>query len=70
MTYLYARPRPRARLLPSVLAVVLLAGCAPPRVGGTGQALRIAHHHVIQVFNLDRPEHAERVSRHCAREAR
>jgi len=27
--YLYAWPRPRARLLPSVLAVVLLAGCAP-----------------------------------------
>jgi len=35
------------------------------RVGGTGQALRIAHHHGIQVFNLARPEHAERLSRHC-----
>jgi hypothetical protein len=40
------------------------------RVGGTGQALRIAHHHGIQVFNLARPEHAERLSRHCASEAR
>lgn len=40
------------------------------RVGGTGQALRIAHHHGIPVFNLARPEHAERVSRHCAGEAR
>ena len=35
------------------------------RVGGTGQALRIAHHHGIAVFNLARPEHVERVSRHC-----
>lgn len=40
------------------------------RVGGTGQALRIAHHHAIQVFNLARPEHAERLSRHCASDAR
>jgi hypothetical protein len=40
------------------------------RVGGTGQALRIAHHHGIQVFNLARPEHAERLSRHCPLDAR
>jgi hypothetical protein len=40
------------------------------RVGGTGQALRIAHHYGIQVFNLARPEHAERLTRHCASEAR
>lgn len=31
------------------------------RVGGTGQALRIAHHHGISVFNLARPEHLTRV---------
>ncbi len=36
------------------------------RVGGTGQALRIAHHHGIAVFNLARADHAERVSRCCA----
>ncbi len=35
-------------------------------VGGTGQALRIAHEHAIPVFNLARPEHAERVLRCCA----
>jgi hypothetical protein len=35
------------------------------RVGGTGQALRIAHHHGIAIINLARPEHVERVSRHC-----
>jgi hypothetical protein len=40
------------------------------RVGGTGQALRIAHHHAIQVFNLARPEHAKRLSQHCTGEAR
>jgi hypothetical protein len=34
-------------------------------VGGTGQALRIAHHHGIAIFNLARPKHAERLSRHC-----
>lgn len=31
------------------------------RVGGTGQALRIAHHHDIRVFNLARAEHSKRV---------
>jgi hypothetical protein len=36
------------------------------RVGGTGQALRIAYEHAIPVFNLARPEHAERVLRCCA----
>lgn len=36
------------------------------RVGGTGQALRIAHGHAIPVFNLARPEHAERVIRRFA----
>jgi len=35
------------------------------RVGGTGQALRIAHHHRIPIFNLARPEHVKRLSRHC-----
>ena len=35
------------------------------RVGGTGQALRIAHHHGIAIFNLARPEHVERLSPHC-----
>ena len=40
------------------------------RVGGTGQALRIAHYHGIAVFNLARPEHAERLSRHCPLDAR
>jgi hypothetical protein len=37
------------------------------RVGGTGQALRIAHQHAIAVFNLARPEHAERLIRRCQR---
>jgi hypothetical protein len=32
------------------------------RVGGTGQALRIAHHHRIPVFNLARPEHLRRLA--------
>jgi hypothetical protein len=32
------------------------------RVGGTGQALRIAHHHGIAVFNLACPEHHQRLS--------
>jgi len=36
------------------------------RVGGTGQALRIAHHHGITVFNLARPEHLQRLARGCA----
>jgi hypothetical protein len=36
------------------------------RVGGTGQALRIAHHHGIPVFNLARAEHVERVQRMLA----
>ena len=31
------------------------------RVGGTGQALRIAHHYGVPVFNLARGDHAERV---------
>jgi hypothetical protein len=31
------------------------------RVGGTGQALRIAHHYDVPVFNLARPDHVERV---------
>jgi len=35
------------------------------RVGGTGQALRIAHHHGIAIFNLARPEHVERLSPRC-----
>ncbi|HEX5308943.1 MAG TPA: hypothetical protein VFW38_07675 [Solirubrobacteraceae bacterium] len=35
------------------------------RVGGTGQALRIAHHHGIAIFNLARPEHLQRLSPHC-----
>jgi hypothetical protein len=33
-----------------------------PQSGGTGQALRIAHHHGVAVFNLARPDHARRVS--------
>lgn len=33
-----------------------------PSVGGTGQALRIAHHHGIPVLNLSRPEHLQRLS--------
>jgi hypothetical protein len=32
-----------------------------PRARGTGQALRIAAHHAIPVFNLARREHARRV---------
>lgn len=32
------------------------------RVGGTGQALRIAHHHGIPVFNLARLEHVKRLT--------
>ena len=32
------------------------------RAGGTGQALRIAHHHGIPVFNLARPEHLQRLA--------
>lgn len=32
-----------------------------PDSGGTGQALRIAAHHGIPVFNLARPEHRERI---------
>jgi hypothetical protein len=35
-------------------------------VGGTGQALRLAHHHGIVVFNLARAEHIERLARRCA----
>ncbi len=31
------------------------------RVGGTGQALRIACHHRVPVFNLARPEHLSRL---------
>jgi hypothetical protein len=30
--------------------------------GGTGQALRIAHHHDIPVLNLSRPEHLQRLA--------
>lgn len=30
------------------------------RSGGSGQALRIAHHHRLRVFNLGRPDHAQR----------
>jgi hypothetical protein len=32
------------------------------RVGGTGQALRIAHHHGIGVINLARLEHVKRLT--------
>ena len=32
-----------------------------PRAEGTGQALRIAHHHGVPVYNVARPEHAARV---------
>jgi hypothetical protein len=35
-----------------------------PCVGGTGQALRIAHHHGIAVLNLSRPEHIRQLSRY------
>jgi hypothetical protein len=34
-------------------------------VGGTGHALRIAHHYGIAIFNLARPDHIGRASRHC-----
>jgi hypothetical protein len=34
-----------------------------PRSGGTGQALRIAHHHGLPVLNLARPDHARRAAR-------
>jgi hypothetical protein len=34
-----------------------------PRAGGTGQALRIAHHDGIGVLNLARPDHACRAAR-------
>jgi hypothetical protein len=40
-----------------------------PCVGGTGQALRIAHHHRIAVLNLARPGHARALSRHWRRGA-
>lgn len=40
------------------------------RVGGTGQALRIAHHHDIPIFNLARPEHLQRLSQRCAEATR
>ena len=36
-------------------------------VGGTGQALRIAHHHGIAVLNLARPDHARQLARHLER---
>ncbi len=32
------------------------------RVGGTGQALRIARHHGIPVFNIARLEHVKRLT--------
>ncbi len=32
-----------------------------PRVGGTGQALRLAHHSRVPVYNLARPDHEARV---------
>jgi hypothetical protein len=34
-----------------------------PGTGGTGQALRVAHHYGVPVFNLARPEHRQRVER-------
>ena len=34
-----------------------------PRSGGTGQALRIAHHHGVRVLNLARQDHAQRAVR-------
>jgi hypothetical protein len=34
MSYLYARPRPRACLAPPILALMLLAGCASLHAGG------------------------------------
>jgi hypothetical protein len=33
-----------------------------PTVGGTGQALRIAHHHGIAALNLSRPDHVRQVA--------
>jgi hypothetical protein len=33
------------------------------RAGGTGQALRIAHHHHIPVLNLSRPDHVGALAR-------
>jgi hypothetical protein len=35
-----------------------------PRVGGTGQALRIAHHHGVAVLNFSRPDHIRQLSRY------
>jgi hypothetical protein len=35
---------------------------ADPRAGGTGQALRIAHHHGVPVLNLSRPAHLRALS--------
>lgn len=37
------------------------------RSGGTGQALRIAHHHGVRVLNLARPDHAQRAVRWISR---
>jgi len=34
-----------------------------PRAGGSGQALRVAHHHGIPVLNLSRPEHVQALRR-------
>ena len=34
-----------------------------PLAGGTGQALRVAHHHGVPVLNLSRPEHLRALSR-------
>jgi hypothetical protein len=31
-----------------------------PRSGGTGQTLRIAHHHGLRIVNLARPDHVQR----------
>lgn len=39
-----------------------------PDTGGTGQALRIAQHHHVPVFNLARPEHRERIENFALRE--
>jgi hypothetical protein len=36
---------------------------AGPKAGGTGQALRVAHHHGLRVLNLERPEHVRALSR-------
>lgn len=40
---------------------------AGPCVGGTGQALRIAHHRGIAVLNLARPDHSTQLSRWLSR---